>query len=62
MKNKKDSENEIQYMPIAMCLGISIGTALGVATDNMPVFMCLGLSIGMCIGSGLDYRNKNGDR
>ena len=38
-KNKKNSENQTQYMPIGMCLGISIGTAIGVATDNLAICM-----------------------
>ena len=46
MKN----ENKIHYMPIGMCIGISVGMAIGAAFDNIGVGMCLGLSVGMSIG------------
>ena len=55
---KKSSENKTQYMPIGMCFGIAIGTALGVATDNLAVCMPIGLSIGMCIGVLIDAQNR----
>ena len=63
MNKKKDSENHAYYMPIGMCLGISIGTVIGVATDNMPIFMTTGMSIGLCIGALIDAQNrkKNSD-
>lgn len=57
-KNKKQSENQTYYMPICMCLGMSLGTAIGVATDNMSMWMCLGVSFGLCIGSVIDARNR----
>ena len=37
---------------------MSIGTAIGVATDNMSMCMCLGVSFGLCIGSIIDARNR----
>ena len=58
MKDNKDSENKMQYLPIGMCIGISIGTAIGAATDNIGVGMCLGMSFGVCIGSLLDAQNR----
>ena len=58
LKNKQASENQTHYMPIGMCLGMSVGTALGVALDNMALYMCVGLSIGMCIGVLMDAKNK----
>ena len=57
-KKKKESENQTHYMPIFMCLGMSIGTAIGVVTDNMSMCMCLGISFGMCIGSAIDAKNR----
>ena len=56
MENK-ENKNKTQYMPIGMCLGISIGTAIGAAMDNIPVCMAVGLSLGMCIGSFIDAKN-----
>ena len=61
MKDNKKSENQTHYMPIFMCLGMSIGTAIGAATDNMSMCMCLGISFGMCIGSVIDARNREKD-
>lgn len=58
MKDNMKSENQTHYMPICMCLGMSIGTAIGVATDNMSMCMCLGVSFGLCIGSVIDARNR----
>lgn len=57
-KKKNELENQTYYMPICMCLGMSIGTAIGVATDNMSMCMCLGVSFGLCIGSVIDARNR----
>ena len=58
MKNKKESENQIQYMPLYMSIGISIGVAIGAATNNIPICMCLGMGIGVAIGSALDVANR----
>ena len=58
MKDNKKSENQTYYMPIGMCLGISIGTAIGVATDNSSIYMPIGMSIGMCIGALIDAQNR----
>ena len=59
--DKKDDKNNTQYMPIGMCLGISIGTAIGAAMDNIPVYMAVGLSLGMCIGSFIDAKNQKAE-
>ena len=56
--NKKDSENQTQYMPIGMCLGMSIGMAIGAAMDNISIGMCFGLGIGICFGSAIDAANR----
>ena len=56
--NKKDSGKQIPYMPIGMCLGLSIGMAIGSAMDNISIGMCFGLGIGMCFGSALDAANR----
>ena len=58
LQNKQASENQTYYMPIGMCLGMSVGTALGAAMDNMGVYMCIGLSIGMCIGALVDAKKR----
>ena len=60
--DKKDDKNNTQYMPIGMCMGISIGTAIGAAMDNIPICMAVGLSVGMCIGSLIDAKNRKKDK
>ena len=59
MKEKKKADNQTYYMPICMCLGMSIGTAIGVATDNLSIYMPIGMSIGLCIGSLIDAQKRN---
>ena len=61
MSNQKKSENQIQYLPICMCLGMSIGSAIGVATDNLSLFMCIGMSIGVGLGAVIDAKNRKTD-
>ena len=57
--DKKDKNNQIQYMPIGMCLGLSIGMAIGSAMGNISVGMCMGLGIGLCFGSAIDAANRS---
>ena len=58
-KEKNKYEDQTHYMPICMCLGMSIGTAIGVATDNLSIYMPIGMSIGLCIGSLIDAQKRN---
>ena len=58
MSNNKKSEANVAWLPIGMCIGISIGTAIGAATDNMGMCMCYGVAIGVGIGAMLDSRGK----
>ena len=51
---KKEKNN----MTIFMCIGIAIGTAIGVATDNFATFMPVGLAVGVGIGSSIDAKNR----
>ena len=62
MKNKNEKKDKTLYLPIFMCLGLSIGVAFGAATNNMPTCMCIGLAIGLCIGTALDSQKKNKDK
>jgi len=59
MKDKKTPGSTTNYLPIYMCLGISVGTALGVAADNLALYMPIGMSIGLCIGALLDAKKRN---
>ena len=60
--DKKDDKDNTKYMPIGMCMGISIGTAIGAAMDNIPICMAVGLSVGMCIGSLIDAKKRKTDK
>ena len=33
MKDNKNSENNMQYLPIGMCLGVGFGTMIGTLLD-----------------------------
>lgn len=55
---QKKPENGIQYMPIGMCLGLSIGLAFGSMMGNVSIGMCMGLGIGLCFGSALDAAKR----
>jgi hypothetical protein len=56
--NNNQEENKTNYMIIFMCLGLSVGMAIGAATSNIPIGMCIGLGVGMCLGSSLDLINR----
>lgn len=55
---KENTESTTHWLPIGMCLGISIGMSIGVATDNVGVGMCLGVGIGSCLGALMDAMQK----
>lgn len=42
------SNKNVAFMPIGMGVGIALGTAFGVATDNLA----LGLGVGVALGAG----------
>ena len=61
-KSKKDlkvkDESRTYYVEgksIGMCLGMSIGTVVGIFVDNVSICMCFGISIGLCIGMGVGF-------
>ena len=58
MKNKKEAESKVMYMPICMSIGLSVGVALGAALNNIPTFMCIGMSIGLGIGAMIDAQKR----
>ena len=58
MSNPKEPKNQMQNMPIFLCLGVSVGMAIGAALDNIGVGMCVGMSVGMCLGVCLDSIQK----
>ena len=63
MKKENNKKNDNSYwLPIRMCLGISIGTTVGAATKNMGLWisigLCLGMSLGIVFSSTKDKNDK----
>ena len=57
--NNNQEPNNIQYMPIGMCIGLAIGVGIGAALGNISLYMCIGLSIGLGIGVIIDSKNMD---
>lgn len=51
-------EEPTNWTAIYMCLGLSIGCALGTANNHMSIGMCLGIAIGLMLGSALTSSAK----
>ncbi len=56
--NKKDSGNQVQFLPICMSIGVSLGVAIGAALDNIGVWMCIGVSVGVGLGATIDASKR----
>ena len=62
-KNKKEEkQTDNNWLPIGMCLGISIGSAIGVATNNLGLWLPIGLCIGMSLGVALSNNKDDSDK
>ncbi len=59
MANEKDTQNKVQYLPIFMCLGLSVGMAIGAAIGNTSIGMCMGIAAGVGIGALIDAKHRN---
>ena len=62
-KNKpKETKDQDYWIVSGMCIGISIGTAVGAGTNNMalwlPIGLCIGLSLGLAFSSNKNDKNK----
>lgn len=55
---EKNKEESTHYLPMCMCLGMAIGTGIGVALDNMSTYMCVGMSLGVAVGAMLDAKHR----
>jgi len=53
--NNNEKNNSTPKMPIFMCLGLSVGMAIGAGFGNISIGMC----IGVIVGSIFDSRNKD---
>ena len=62
--NNKNQKNSFS-LPIGMCLGLSIGTAVGAATQNigtwLPIGLCLGVALGTAFSSSDDSEDFKSD-
>lgn len=54
----KNNKNDIQYLPMFMCFGISFGMVFGMLTGNQTLGMSIGMSVGVCVGTLLDAQKK----
>ena len=58
----KEDETDNNWLPIGMCLGISIGTTIGAVTNNiglwLPIGLCLGISLGVVFSNTKDKNDK----
>lgn len=57
--NPGKNTDQPHYLSIFMCLGLSIGLAIGAGIGNIPIGMCFGMSIGVGIGALLDKKRKD---
>ncbi|WP_269477583.1 GNAT family N-acetyltransferase [Hominibacterium faecale] len=46
------------YLPIFMCLFMSVGLSIGAAMDHMAMGSCFGIAIGFMLGAALDASDK----
>jgi len=58
MSGKEKDTSEHQNLSIYLCMGLAIGTAIGVVLKNIPLWMSIGMLIGTCIGATLDYEKQ----
>ena len=49
----KKTDSAAAFLPIGVAMGVSTGTAIGVATDNLALWLSLGVAIGAGMGSAL---------
>ena len=61
-KQTQEKESNSYWLPIGMCIGISIGTAIGASTNNIGLWLPIGLSIGLCLGVALSNMNNDKDK
>jgi hypothetical protein len=49
-KEEKPETTNNSGLPVSIAMGVAIGAALGVATDNLALWLSLGVAIGCGIG------------
>ncbi len=46
------------WIIIGLCIGTSVGTTIGMSTENLPLWMGVGTVIGLCVGLLLSRKNE----
>lgn len=46
------------WLPIYLCLGMSIGLTFGVSLGSIPLGLCFGAAFGLCLGTAMDSSEK----
>ena len=62
MKDNKQPEDKINFLPIGMSTGLSIGIVIGAALGNIPLYMCVGLAVGVALGALTDHNQHKSDK
>jgi hypothetical protein len=57
-----NSNNGSSLLPIYMCIGLSVGMAIGAPTGNIPIGMSIGIGAGLCIGGIIDLINRRSSK
>lgn len=55
MSDKNKTSSEHHYLSFGMCIGLSVGTAIGVALDNISLWMSIGILYWYLVWCGLEY-------
>lgn len=56
-KNQKDDRS--YWLPIGMCIGLSLGVTIGAATNNIGLWLPIGLCLGVSLGAVLSNDKYN---
>jgi hypothetical protein len=57
-----NSSNGSSLLPIYMCIGLSVGMAIGAPTGNIPIGMSIGIGAGLCVGGIIDLINRRSSK
>ena len=49
---------EAPWLPIYLCLGMSIGLTFGVSLGSLPLGLCFGAAFGLCLGTAMGSNEK----
>ena len=58
MADKDKESSKHKNLSTYLCMGLAIGTAIGVVLKNIPLWMSIGMLVSTCIGATLDYEKQ----